>query len=79
MTYPVSFLCGLVLDFFFAWYTLSVSRGHVLSASVASVACAIPGLVGVTMVVSDWTTSISYVAGLFCGTLCYMLLSRNRL
>lgn len=68
MTPILLFLAGFSLDIAWAYYIRFVAEGRPWAAGVASVACAVPGLLGVAVVIQDPPQFAWYGLGLFTGT-----------
>ena len=74
----MAFAAGFALDWAWGWYMSAVARGLAVRAAVASVCCALPSLLGVTLVVrGGGAEATAYVAGLFFGTLVYIKVSQQ--
>ena len=61
---------GFMIDILYVIWILAVASGSMWLASSASVAMAIPGLLGYMAILEDRKLMIPYLLGLFFGTMC---------
>ena len=70
--FVVAFMAGFALDWCWGWYMLSVAEKKKLRSALASVACAVPSVAGITLYVNQPNVLPAYFAGVFCGTYAYL-------